>query len=187
MREQKLKRLGDVQRGILQLLDEAGAISLALLTSGKHVRSIVRNYHQRSRERVVNSLASLKRRRLINVTDDGEETLITLTRDGQHELLRYSFRTIALTRKQNWDGVWHMVIFDIPERYGKARRALSFKIQSIGALRLQDSVYIYPFSWQSEIDFLSEFFHVSPFLRYIKADFVEGEEDLLRHFSLHKR
>ncbi|MBI2054518.1 MAG: hypothetical protein HYT39_00225 [Candidatus Sungbacteria bacterium] len=183
----KLRRLGSVQRGIMQLLDQVGAMSFVLLTSGKHAKTILRNYHQRSHERVISSLESLKRRRLINIADDGTETLITLTRDGKRELLRYGLNTMVLSRKQNWDGVWHMVIFDIPERYGKARRALSFKIQSIGAFRLQDSVYVYPFSWQNEIDFLSEFFHVSPFIRYIKASFVEGEEDLLRRFSLHKR
>ena len=36
-----------------------------------------------------------------------------------------------------WDGFWRIVIFDVPEKFKKARNALSKKIKDLGLFPLQ--------------------------------------------------
>ncbi len=177
---------GELQRAILEALDEAGMVAVSFLLSGASSKQLFKNLHRlkRRNERLNRSIMALKKRRLIAIRQIGNDTQITLTREGKRELLQYNFQSMRLLPHPRWDGKWRMVIFDIPERYGQARRALSSKIRQIGALPLQKSVFIYPFPWRNEVDFIGEFFDISAYIRYIEATFVEGEDELRQKFHL---
>ena len=83
-----------------------------------------------------------------------------------------------------WDGYWRIVIFDIPEKFKKARNALGKKIKDLGLFPLQKSVFVYPFDCKDEINFVSEFFRVGKFTQYIVAKELDGEKFLKQHFGL---
>ena len=52
-------------------------------------------------------------------------------------------------RKKSWDGKWLMVIFDIPEKNSKVRKALREKLRELGFAMLQRSVWISPYDLSS--------------------------------------
>ena len=56
------------------------------------------------------------------------------------------------------DGEWRIVIFDIPEKFKKAREALRMKLKELGFLELQKSVFIFPYECEDEINFIVEVF-----------------------------
>jgi phenylacetic acid degradation operon negative regulatory protein len=183
-----LQRLGALQRAVLKMLGEADDITFAFLTSGASSRAFMKTLHRLKKERyqkaIYESVGALKRRGLVRAVERDGEHYLTLSREGAQAVQRYHFRDMVLSRSESWDGIWRIVIFDVPERHGKARRALSYKLHQIGALRLQDSVYIYPFPWKDEIDLVSEFFQVGAYMRYIEAARVEGDKELREHFDV---
>ena len=183
-----MSKFGSIQSMIMEILGSGSDVTMAFLMSGKSTRALFRNYRtlrsSRTAQKIRQSVAALEKRRLVNMREKNGESHIILTDEGKRRLLKYDLDHMHLARQKNWDGKWHIVIFDIPEKYGKARRALSWKIRQMGAFSMQKSVFIYPFFWRDEIDFVTEFFHVSPYVRYIEAFQVEGEKDLCRHFDL---
>ena len=179
-------QLGKVQEEVLRALGGAGALTMAILASGGSSRRIFDylNRYKRGGEQLQRSLQDLERKKLISAREvDGAEEFV-ITKAGKRHILKYRFDDMRLSRSKKWDGRWHVVMFDIPERHGRARRALLYKIKEMGALPLQKSVFIYPFPWQDEIDFVTEFLQVSPFVRYLEASSIEGEKELKHRFHL---
>ena len=74
--------------------------------------------------------------------------------------------------------------FDIPEKFKIARNALREKLNDLGFLKYQKSVFIYPYECKDEIDFIIEFFEVKPFVRYIIAEKIDNELDFKKKFNL---
>lgn len=186
MFDYKHLKLGKIQEAALRALGEAGVLTMAVLASGRSSKRIFNylNRYKRGGEQIRRSLQDLKRKRLVSIREVGGEEEFVITKTGKLYILKYRFNDMRLSQSKKWDGKWRVVMFDIPERHGKARRALSHKIKEMGALPLQKSVFIYPFPWQDEIDFVAEFFQVSPFVRYLEASSIEGENELKHHFHL---
>ena len=57
---------------------------------------------------------------------------IILTKDGEKKALIFKIDEIEIKKPAKWDGEWRIVIFDIPERFKKAREALRNKLERIG-------------------------------------------------------
>jgi len=181
-------KIGTIQKAILRILDNTAIVTVAMVTSGplavNILKTIRREQRKRAQAQVFRSILALKRERLISLKEYKGEQCMILTDQGKRKVLRYQLETLILPMREKWDGKWRMILFDIPERFGKARRALSTKLKDMGALPLQKSVFIFPFPCQNEIDFITEFFQVSPYVRYAEAGMVEGAENLKRYFKL---
>lgn len=181
-------KAGKFQREIFEFLHEGGLLTLAFLLSGGSSRGMfqaLRAYRESEREaRVLRSVLALKQRRLISFKEENGETVIRLTRDGKNLSLRYKLEKMQLPRGNRWDKKWRLILFDIPEHHGKGRRALSQKLKDVGALQLQRSVFVYPFECRNEVDFITEFFQVSPYVRYVEAITIEGEDNLRKYFKI---
>ena len=74
--------------------------------------------------------------------------------------------------------------FDIPERFKKAREALRNKLRELGFAKLQESVFIYPYECENEINFIVEVFLIRPFVRLIRAKHFTNEEQMKIGFDL---
>lgn len=177
-------RVGKIQRVILEQLEDVADVSVAFLTSAGSSRLFFKNLHENRKKtlryQVARSLKDLEKKGLIRVIIKSGEPYIKKSPPKAIDHID----SLSLIRASHWDGVWRIVIFDIPERHGKARRALSFCIAKAGAVRLQDSVFVYPFPWKHEIEQVAEFFKVNPYVRYIEAMSIEGDGKLRRHFDV---
>lgn len=85
-----------------------------------------------------------------------------------------------------WDGLWHIVVFDIPEKYKWARLALRDKLLDLGFFPYQKSVYIHPYPCRDEVDFVVEYFKMRRFVRYGILTHITNEAELLLYFNLKK-
>ena len=102
----------------------------------------------------------------------------------KNRVLKYKLDDIKIKNTNKWDGLWRIVIFDIPERQKRARDALSLKLKEIGMLPIQKSVFASPYECKNEIDFISEIFSVKPYVRYILAKEIDIALDLKRKFRI---
>lgn len=121
------------------------------------------------------ALAALKRKRLISFEERGEKMVIVISADGKKRLAQGELGKMTIKRPQKWDGKWHIVIFDIPEKQKAAREAFRKKLRELGFQQLQKSCFVHPFECRKEIDMVSAFFDIVPHITYIVADSFEGE------------
>ena len=136
------------------------------------------------RQQIRKTFKQLRRQRLIEEREINGKTTIVLSEAGQRRVLEYKLDDIKIQPMEKWDGVWHIVIFDVPEKMKKAREALRSKLKLWGCYPLQKSIFVTPYKCRDEIDFVSEIFRVSPYVRLIEAKIFDGVEDLKEHFGL---
>lgn len=108
---------------------------------------------------------------------------VFLTDKGRLKSLNYKLDNIK-NKKENWDGKWRMVAFDIPEKYKKGRDALRQKLKKIGFCELQKSVLITPFDCQKEIELLVNYFNLNKYVRFGLLEFIDNSNYFKNYFKL---
>ena len=78
-----------------------------------------------------------------------KKALYSLTEHGKAALILTDFRTLC--RAREWDGRWHLVTFDIPERLRYSRDALRKQLLLLGYGMLQSSVMISPYDKRAAV------------------------------------
>ncbi len=86
--------------------------------------------------------------------------------------------------KRKWDGRWRIVTFDIPERRRGIRAHLREMMKSIGFVRLQESVWVYPYDCEEFIALLKAELKIGRSVLYVIADSIEQDKVLRSHFNL---
>lgn len=125
----------------------------------------------------------LKQRELIHIGEEEGKTVIRLSDHGREEILRYNFEEMEIERPEKWDGKWRMVIFDIPETHKAAREMFREKIKTLGFYRLQDSVFIYPFPCEKEIEFMREYLGIGQYVLFLQFRELEQRALSLSKFN----
>lgn len=124
----------------------------------------------------------LKQAKLINNYKDGKEKYLELTSKGLEKVKQYSLDNIEIQAPKVWDRKWRIVIFDIPDDKKVSRNILRDKLRQIGFILLQESVFIFPFECKREVDYIANNFFIKPYVKYILADIIEGDDDLIKKF-----
>lgn len=99
-------------------------------------------------------------------------------------ILQLETQKVASTKKRKWDRRWRVVIFDIPERRRKIRVRLRLFMQEYGFVRLQDSVWIYPYDCEDLIALAKANFRIGADVLYMIVEKLEHDSHLREHFSL---
>lgn len=149
---------------------------------------------------VPNALSGFKRLGLVPGSRQKESLKRSYTRLIKNGLLRYEGRYVRLTQKgkselarllqrsatkpKRWDGKWRVLIFDIPERKKSLRERIRHVIIEIGFVRLQDSVWVYPYDCEDLVTLLKADLRVGFDLLYLIVDRMEGDMHVKQMFGL---
>jgi len=88
------------------------------------------------------------------------------------------------TKKRRWNGRWRVVIFDIPERRRRTRDRLRIVMQEVGFVRLQDSVWVFPYDCEDFITLLKAELKIGVAILYMVVEQIENDKHLRVHFGL---
>lgn len=131
------------------------------------------------------ALKRLRQRKLVELIQKGDKTLIRITKSGKEYIGKYEIDNLTLKKDARWDGNWRVVMFDIPETKRKARRALSYQFRRLGLYPAQKSVFVYPCECEEEIDFVVAFFGVENYVTYfVTKDLGNLEAKARERFSI---
>jgi len=99
------------------------------------------------------ALSRLSIRGLLVGTKDGRNTFYRVA-DGFRHVLPYGpIHTFAFGKpKTEWDGVWTMVAFTVPEDQRRLRPMLRGRLQSLGSAPLYDGLWVSPHPPDKDLD-----------------------------------
>ena len=136
------------------------------------------------RRKILKAVERMKQKKLVRIYEKNGHEVIEITELGKKKVLSYDLENIKINRPKKWDGYWRVVIFDVPEKNKKARRALNFKLNNMEFFPLQKSVFVYPFECKDEIDFVTEFFGIKKYVRFVLAKNIENDEFIRSYYNL---
>ena len=181
-KNKKRRKKEDIQNAILSAVKVAGFLSLTVfapnslqylesfgITPGKRKKEIIKN----SRDRLIKSGLLEYKDGFLNLTDKGEAKLRSL-----------EIHNWKIKKPRRWDRKWRMLIFDIPEYRKSLRNRIRSTLLDIGFLRLQDSVWIYPYNCEDLVNLLKADFKIGKDLLYIIVDFIENDSKFKKLFGL---
>lgn len=132
-------------------------------------------------------LRRLKETRIIKVNEQNDGRVeVTITRKGEQLVHLFNLDTLSLTKPARWDGMWYILMYDIPEYQKKARRAFSEKLRSMGLYRLQRSVWVSPYPFLNEFEFLCGVFEINPnhHALYFQTKQIPKRDELISYFRI---
>lgn len=132
--------------------------------------------------RVREAMKRLEKRGIVRRT--GERW--SLTKMGEREAVREKVISDVSRRSvpRTWDGLWRIVIFDVWERRRRTRDKLRSLLIETGFVRLQDSVWMYPYECEELVAYARTELKLGNGLLYIIAQGVENEQKLRVIFKL---
>ncbi len=178
----KRKSKNDIQKAVLTAVKVAGFLSLAIIApnSLQYLKSFGITPGKRQKEIMARSRDRLVRDGLLKY--DGK--FIRLTEKGQSTIESLELKDWKIDKPKKWDGKWRMLIFDIPERRKSLRDKIRSTLLYIGFLRIQDSVWIFPYDCEDFISLVKADLKVGKDLLYIIADSIENDKSYKKYFNL---
>jgi len=118
---------------------------------------------------------------LMRAFSKNDQIFYRLTEKGFNRLLNCKYKKSFLSINEKWDGLWRLVIFDIPEDKKLAREALRWKLKQFNFFPLQKSVFVFPFKCEKEIRSLADFFKIGEYVEIILAKSLGSKEEKLKN------
>jgi DNA-binding transcriptional regulator PaaX len=185
MKQENKEQIREITKDILLILGASGlVITLALFPGLAYVIDGVWKKRKYNERRFNYTLKRLQDQKMITIGQKGDKTVIELTKKGKKRVLKYKLDEMKIKKPKKWDGLWRIVIFDIPEKKKIARDALRRKLKELDFVKIQKSVFVHPYPCRDEIDFIKEIFEVRPYVNLIIAKSIDGEARLKCHFKL---
>lgn len=113
-----------------------------------------------------------------------QDSKLRLTQKGEKELRALTLSEYGQKIPRKWDKKWRVLIFDIPEHRSGLRQKIRIILQSIGFVRLQDSVWVYPYDCEDLITLLKADLRVGDDMLYMIVDVIERDSRLRKHFGI---
>lgn len=175
-------RYSNLQKIILEIVADTGILAISLVAPNvvKVMKKLGVIPKRRQAEYTRSSASKLVDRGLL-VFDEGR---YKLTSQGEKILRRWQFADFKLQNPKKWDKKWRVMIFDIPEKLKKIRNHLTLLLHEAGFIRLQDSVWVYPYDCEDMITLLKTDFGIGKYLLYLIVDEIENDKHLRKGFNL---
>ncbi len=180
---EKRAKKAKIQQIILESVKLAGYIGLTafapkVLAQMKRLGLVT---HPRQIESVKRSKDKLIKKGLLELKNDQ----LIITQHGR----RYLLKCLSLGEKERldnkkWDKKWRVIIFDVPETKRFDRNNIRQALVSIGFLRLQNSVWVYPYNCEDLINLLKTDTETEKDVIYMIVDQIENDEEIKKYFGL---
>lgn len=185
-----MKRKGSRGDLLLRILTTVGNAARA---QARHPSRSTKSFYAMLRE--FRELQDLSDRQLRNaarhalslkyvVIKKGRVSGVDIAPEGRKYLGRRSMLTLTLKETKEWDGLWRIVLFDIPNAQKGRRDTFAAILKRAGFVHLQKSVFISPRPYEAEIRSVAEFLEIAEFVDVVIAKTISREEDFRKSFDL---
>lgn len=174
---------------ILRTLAVGGVLSVALvapktLTLLKKLDRGATNRKNLYR-RITQAISDLERAGLVKTSGERGHRNVTLSEKGRRTINTIYAKEYSIPEPAFWDGKWRVVIFDIREKRRRVRSQLRLLLYGAGFIRLQDSVWVYPYPCDEFVGLVRAHLKsgTGELLSFV-AEALESDKKLREHFNL---
>ncbi|MDO8593681.1 MAG: CRISPR-associated endonuclease Cas2 [bacterium] len=189
MRTETRGRYLPMRNLILRTLAVGGVMSIALIapktiTLLKKLDRAAANRKDMYR-RITQAIANLEHAGMVQTSGKYAQRRVTLTEKGRAAIEAVYASEYRIPEPAFWDGKWRVVMFDIREKRRSARSRLRLLLSGAGFLRLQDSVWVYPYPCDEFIGLVRAHLKsgTGEMLSFV-AEALESDRRLREHFHL---
>lgn len=169
----------------LSLIASVGFIAISLMSPAilKILKSfgVDKKWKRNQKYYFWRSIKTLEKDGLVMICQHEEKEYYTLTGKGRKYISLYG---IGQTRKKRWDGKWRILIFDIPEKRREIRERVRNTLIDIGFLKLQNSVWAYPYDCEKIVTLIKADLRIGKELLYLIVEALEGDSLLKNKFKV---
>jgi phenylacetic acid degradation operon negative regulatory protein len=181
----KTPKIGPVGEAVLASIAAVGIVSVFALFPGMTcILSPFLKKRKFPRKQIIqNSVESLIQAGLVRKhTNRNGVVELELTQRGKWEtFIRFRSKD---TKTKNWDGLWRVVIFDVPVEKNKLRRELRRGMVLYGFKILQKSVWVYPYACDDFVALIKTHLGITNDVLYMKVEYIENDKHLRKEFSI---
>lgn len=129
-------------------------------------------------------LTELKRQGLVHITASGNGFHYTLTPKGAHRLQQTIIDELYIELPKKWDKRWRAVSFDIPVKFSRQRTGFVDRLQSLGFVMLQKSLWVHPAPCFDLVEQLAGHYNVMRYCTLFEIRKLDelATRKLVRHF-----
>jgi len=181
----KRRRKQDIQRALLASVAVTGLLAWAMLAPNTlQLLRYLPGERNKFGHRIRTAAGRIVAKGQAMWIEKKGKKYLRITNLGRRELALEQAKVALTAQKKRWDGRWRMVVFDIPERRRKVRGRLREVMQEVGFVRMQDSVWVYPYDCEDFIALLKTELKIGKDALYAIADTIEYDKPLRTHFAL---
>lgn len=135
--------------------------------------------------RITQAVTDLEYAGLVKTSGERGHRKVELTDKGYKTIETIYASEYRISEPAFWDGKWRIVIFDIREKRRRVRSQLRLLLSGAGFLRLQDSVWVYPYPCDKFVGLVRAHLKsgTGEMLSFV-AEALESDKKLREHFNL---
>lgn len=175
-----------IAKDVLLYLAIAGIVAVAA-TSPYFLLGFLKQLGKKPSEKkkLQEAFKRLRTSRLIIRREKEDGTfLVELTEAGKRKVKEIRLQNLSPQKPSRWDGIWRIVIFDIPNKKKVVREVFREKLKEWGFYQLQESVWVCPWPCEQEVEVLVESFGIWSHVNIIEAQRIKNDPKLKAHFKL---
>ena len=186
MQEKNKEKSVKIAKIVLKTMAAAGFVSMVILAPNViQALSMLKSNEKYKPKYYCNSIISrLKSQGLIEFLNKNGKNFIRLTEKGKQRLAKYQLQEAVIKKPKRWDRKWRIVIFDIREEKKAIRDLLRRELINLGFVKLQNSVWVYPYDCEGIVIMLKAYFQRGRDILYIIAERIENDSWLKKIFKL---
>ena len=172
----------DAKKIILNTVALAGTVAVGLVAPNalRALSQLGILPNKRQKEIFESTRKRLIRQGLLEYKND----VVHLTPRGEKILRHIELKNYQIRKPRKWNGKWHVLIFDIPEKRKRTREQIRATLAQIGFVHLQDSVWAYPYDCEELVTLLKADMHIGNSILYMIVERLEGDRYLKECFGL---
>ncbi|OHA64383.1 MAG: hypothetical protein A2842_00655 [Candidatus Wildermuthbacteria bacterium RIFCSPHIGHO2_01_FULL_48_25] len=179
------KPKGEITKDILLALFVGGMLIVGGSSTAAALWRSILQRKKYPRKKFCDTFTRLHRKGLVAIEQQGHRVRVALTPEGKKLAGYMQIDRLEIKRPQKWDGMWRLILFDIPNLKNHQRNAFRGTLEELGFLPLQKSVWVHAFDCVAEIELLKDFFGLrEEEVRFILAKNIGSDNLLRKHFQL---
>ena len=174
-------RLSKKQREIIKIIGKVILLTSAIAVPGMGV--ILKSLNDdsyKSKYLTKKRVEKLEEAGVIYLSGDR----IKLTKKGKELAKKILIEDIEIKHGENWNGIWQLVSYDIPEKRKKERDFFRKVIRDLGFKQIQDSLWVLPWECKEEIALICQNLGIAPFVAYLNTKHLPRQNYLEKYFDL---
>ena len=141
----------------------------------------LRRSNKIDRKKYRDSIRGMRERGTLRIIKKKDKEYIVLTKAGVLQVLLHKAKVVI---QKNWDRKWRVIIFDIPEEFHLLRDSFRRLLRQNNFIKLQNSVFISPYSLSREaLQYLKQT-GLMEFIRIMKVEEMDSDIDLRKKFNV---